>query len=173
MLHRYWGRAVAVAAFMCAPLLAGDYDHLFDVVKEIWPDRTVAMAICDKDANQFALIDLADTAKARNISLIIVDLRDEKDYNRTILTAMGRNPGFFLIIDEDPLLGSKGHLTSRMVYRVSGRDIPVVGISAEVLKHGAVLAVGSGAKDPIYVNKTAAAHIKIALPPDGVEPKAK
>jgi hypothetical protein len=149
--------------------MAGDYDHLFDVVKATWPERQVAMAFCDKDANQMALIDLADTAKERNISLVIVDLKDEKDYNKTMVNAMARNPGFVLIIDEDPLLGSKGRLTARMIYRVSGRLIPCVGISKVVLTHGAVLAVGSGAKDPVLVSKATAKQLKVTLPEEGVE----
>jgi len=173
MLHRSWGRAIAAAAILCAPLFGGDYDRLFDTVKELWPDRSVAMALCDKDANQFALIDLADTAKARNISLIIVDCREEKEYNRVMVNALARNPGFVLIIDEDPLLGAKGRLTSRMVYRLQGRSVPAVGISKHCIEQGAVLAVGAGAGDPIFASKELATRMSLPLPAKFTDPLAK
>ena len=155
---------------MCTPLLAGDFDHLFDVVRATWPERTSAMAICDKDANQFALIDLADSAKAKGISLVIVDLRDEKEYNRTMVTALSRSPSFFLLLDEDPLLGIKGRLTSRMIYRVSSKDIPTVSLNKDSLKLGAALTAGSGADDPVYVSKEVLKRMKLALPEKAVDP---
>jgi len=173
MFHLTTGRILAAAALLCAPLRAGDYDHLFDVVKEIWPERTVAMAICDKDASQFELIDLADTAKARNISLLIVDLREEKDYNKTLASAMSRNPGFVFIVEGDPLLGAKGRLTARMIYRASGRDVPTVGLSQGLLQLGAVLTAGPGAKDPVYVSKEAAERMKLPLPAGAIDPSVK
>lgn len=170
MLHKSVGRAIAAAVMVCAPLLAGDYDHVFDVVRDVWPERNVAMAICDKDANQMALLDLADSAKAHNLSLVIMDLRSEKEYNKTIIAALQHNPGFFLIIDEDPLMGSKGSLTARMTYRVGGKDIPAVGVSAAALKQGAVLTAGPGADDPVFVNKAAAKRMKLLLPSGAVDP---
>ncbi|GEM_PF-3230522 len=167
------GRMLAAAALLCAPLRAGDYDHLFDVVKDAWPERTVAMAVCDKDASQMELIDLAETAKARNISLLIVDLREEKDYNKTLASAMSRNPGFVFIIDADPLLGAKGRLTARMIYRASGRGIPTVGLSQGLLQLGAVLTAGPGAKDPVYANKETAERMKLPLPAGVIDPTLK
>jgi len=173
MLHRTWGRALAVAAILCAPMLAGDYDHLFDVVHETWPERTLAMAFCDKDLNQMTLIELADTAKAHDISLLIVDLREEKEYNKTVASALNRNPSFVLIIDDDALLGAKSRLTSRLIYRLSGKDIPSVGISKEIIKLGGTLAVGPNATDPIYGAKELARKMKVELPAKAVEPSAK
>jgi hypothetical protein len=170
MFQRSWGRFIAAAAIACAPAMAGDYDHVFDVVKATWPERQMAMAFCDKDANQMALIDLADTAKERNISLVIVDMKDEKEYNKTMINALARNPGFILIIDEDPLLGTNGRLTARMIYRVSGRLIPTVGINKAALSHGAILTAGSGAKDPVYGSKTVAKQLKLTLPEGAVDP---
>lgn len=173
MFHLSMGRSVAAVAILCAPLAAGDYDHLFDVVRDLWPERTVAMAICSKDANQFELIDLADTAKARNISLLIVDLREEKDYARVITSAMNRNPGFIFVLDGDPLLGAKGRLTARMIYRAMGRDIPTVGLSQGLLQMGAVLTAGPGPKDPVYVSKETAERMKLTLPSDAIDPTVK
>lgn len=160
---------VAAAALLCTPLLAGDYDHLFDVVKTVWPERVMAMAICDKDANQLALIDLADTAKAHGISLTICDLRDEKDYAKVLTTSLARNPGFLLILDDDTLLGGKGKFTARLIYRASGREIPSVGISKDALKAGAILVAGTGPKDKVYGNKEAAKRMKVELPPEAVD----
>jgi len=34
MLHRSLGRTLATVAFLCAPLFGGDYDHVFNVVKD-------------------------------------------------------------------------------------------------------------------------------------------
>jgi len=173
MFYQTWGRAVAVVAVLCVPLMGGDYDHVFDVAKEVWPERTMAMAFCNKDANEMALIELADSAKAHNLSLMIVDLRDEKEYNRTVASALSRNPGMVLIIDDDALLGAKGHLTARLIYRVQGKDIPVVGISKDLIKLGAVLATGSGAGDPVYAAKALAKKMNLALPEKTVEVPAK
>jgi hypothetical protein len=167
------GWAIAATALLCAPLAGGDYDHLFDVVRASWPERTMAMALCDKDASQMELIELADTAKARNISLLIVDLRDEKDYNRTMAGAMGRNPGFLFILDGDPLLGAKGKLTTRMIYRAASRGIPTVGLSQGLLGLGAVLTAGPDTKDPVYVSKETAEQLKLTVPPDAVDPTVK
>ncbi|BDU73830.1 hypothetical protein [Mesoterricola silvestris] len=173
MFHLSIGRILTAAAILSAPLRAGDYDHLFDVVRDVWPERTLAMAICDKDASQLELIDLAETAKARNISLLIVDLKEEKDYNKTMAGAMSRNPGFVFIIDGDPIMGAKGHLTARMIYRATGRDIPTVGLSQGLLQLGAVLTAGPGAKDPVYASKETAARMKLALPEGAVDPTTK
>jgi hypothetical protein len=56
-----------------------------------------------------------------------------------------------------------------MIYRVIGRDIPVVGISKEVLKHGAVLSVGGGEKDPIVVRKADLLKMKLSVPEKAVD----
>jgi hypothetical protein len=171
MPYRTWARTIIAGAFLCSPLLAGDYGRIFDVVREAWPERTVAVAMCDKDANQMALIELADDAKAHNVSLIIMDCKDEKQYGTSIVAALARNPGFFLIIDEDPLLGGKGRLTSRMTYRAGGRDIPTVGITQNTIKLGAVLATGPGEKDPTYASRAAAKRMNLTLPEGIVDPE--
>ena len=173
MFHRTWGQACAMAAILCAPLMGGDYDHVFDVVKENWPERTQAMAFCDKDLNQMALIELADTAKAHNISLLIVDLRDEKEYNKTVASALNRKPDFVLILDDDALLGGKGRLTPRLIYRVGGREIPAVGISKEAVKAGAVLAAGPNPTDPVYALKALAKKMNLSLPAKVIDPSEK
>lgn len=164
MLNRSLRSILTAGVLLGSPLFAGDYDHVFDVVKAVWPQRTLAMAICDKDANQLALIDLADTAKAHGISLTIIDLRNEKDYPRTLTSSLALKPGFLLIVDEDPLLGGKGKLTARMVYRGAGQGIPTVGISKDALKVGAVLMAATDPKGPVYANKEAAKQMNLELP---------
>ena len=170
MLRRSWGRALAAVVLLSAPLLAGDYDHVFDVVREAWPDRTVAMALCDKDANQMTLIELADSAKAHNLNLVIVDLKSEKDYNKTIIAALTHNPGFFLLLEDDAITGLKGPLTSRMIYRVAGKSVPTVALSKAALKLGAVLTAGPGTSDPVYVSNDVAKRMDLALPAGAIDP---
>lgn len=170
MFHRSWTRVAVAGALLCAPLFAGDYDHVFDVVKATWPERHVALTLCDKDANQLTLIDLADTAKARDISLIIMDLRDEKNYPRTLTAALTQKADFVLVIDDDPLLGVKGRLTARLIYRVSSNNLPVVGLSKDLLKLGAALTAGADPKDTVFVNKAVAKRMKITLPDGATDP---
>jgi len=173
MFKHAWGRCLAAAIIAAAPAFAGDYDRVFDVVKEAWPERTVALAVCNKDANQMALLDLADIAKAKGISLVIIDLKDEKDYNKTIALALGREPlpGFVLVMDEDPLLGAKGSHTARWIYRAHSKGIPAVGISAAVLKHGADLVAPPSEKEPVKVHKAELEKLKLAVPAKAVDAK--
>jgi hypothetical protein len=170
MLHRTWGRALAAAVVLAAPLLASDYDHVFDVVRDAWPDKTVAMALCDKDANQMALIDLADAAKAHNLTMVIVDLKAEKDYPRTITAALTKKPDFLFILEDDSLTGLKGSLTKRLIYRVGQNKIPAVALTKESLQLGVVLAAGAGPKDPVFANKEAAKQMDLTLPSEAVDP---
>jgi len=173
MLYKTLGRAVMAGALLCAPLMGGDYDHIFDVVKSTWPERTKAMAFCNKDANQMTLLELADTAKARNISLVIIDFKDEKVYDKTVDKAIWKKPGFVLIIDDDGLLGGKAALTARLIARFQDKDVPVVGISPDVMKLGAVLSTGPGAADPVYGAKAIAKKMDLELPEKAVEVVAR
>lgn len=173
MRSNLWGRVLVAAAILGAPLFAGDYDHLFSVIRDTWPEKNVVLSLCDKDANQMALIDLADSAKAKGLSLIIMDLKDEKSYNASMVTALTKNPGVLLVLEDDPLLGLKGRLTARMIYRVGGRDIPAVGLNKDLLKLGATLVTGAGADDPVYVNKDAAKHMKLPIPEKAADPFEK
>jgi hypothetical protein len=173
MQPKLWVRALAAAIAVCTPMLAGDYDHLLGVIRDAWPERNVVLSLCDKDANQMALMDLAEAAKGQGLSLIIMDLRDEKGYNATMANAMAKNPGVLLILDGDALAGVKGRLTSRMIYRVGGKEIPAVGLSRDLLALGATLATGTGEDDPVFVNKAVAKRMKISLPETAVDPSEK
>jgi CheY-like chemotaxis protein len=173
MQAHFWRRALVAAAILGAPLFAGDYDHLFGVIRDTWPEKNVLLSLCNKDANEMTLIDLADSAKAKGLSLIIMDIKDEKAYNATMTNALSKNPGVLLILEDDPLTGLKGHLTTRMIYRVGGREIPAVALSKDLLKLGGALATGSGADDPVYVNKEVIKRLKINLPDKCTDPSEK
>lgn len=168
-----WVRALAAVVVASIPMQAGDYDHLLGVIRDAWPERDVVLSLCNKDANQMALMDLAEAAKAQGLSLVIMDLRDEKGYNATMASAMAKNPGVLLVLDGDALTGVKGRLTSRMIYRVSGKGIPAVGLSRDLLGLGATLVTGTGEDDPVLVSKAAAKRMKITLPDTAVDPSEK
>ena len=172
MPNRWWSRVFVVAALVSAPLLAGDYDHVLDVVKQAWPARAKGMAICSLEANQFTLLDLVETAKARGISLVIINIKEIRDMEKTLQSALQRRPDFCLIIDDDTVLGSKSTLINRVVGRAAAQGVPTVGLSPEPLKFGAVLAVGAAPGAPILVNLAMARRMKLEIPEGAVDPTA-
>jgi ABC-type uncharacterized transport system substrate-binding protein len=164
---------VAACAIFSSALVAGDYTHVLDVVKQNWPDRTMGIAICSLEANQFALLDLVDTAKERGMSLVIMNLKTAKEAEQTIHAALNRHPGFFLIIDEDPLMGTKGRDLSTLTGRAMTYQIPTVGLSAEAIKHGATLAAGANPTDKVFYSGKLVKKLELTTPEGGVDVDVK
>jgi hypothetical protein len=173
MVKRLWASAFAVAALSSVTLLGGDYSHLLEVVKTNWPERSKGMAICSLQANQFTLLDLVDNAKEKGISLVIVNIKEMKEMEKTLGSALNRRPDFILIIDDDTVLGSKSTLIAKVVSRAAVKGIPTIGLSVDPLKFGAVLAVAAAADAPIYVNMAAAKQLKVDLPAGAVAAPGK
>ena len=170
MTIRPWILTVAACALFSSSLLAGDYGHVLDVVKQTWPERTKGIALCSLEANQFALLDLVDTAKEKGISLAIINVKNVKESDRDIQTALQRSPDFLLIIDEDPLMGSKGALLKRLVARAMGSKVPAVGLSADALEAGAVLAAGADPTAKVFYNGKMLKKLEMPIP-EGAEDK--
>ena len=164
MRNQCWARALAACAILSTSLLAGDYGHVLDVVQKAWPERTKGMAICSLEANQFALLDLVDTAKERGLSLVIVHLKDARDLDATLKTALMRHPDFVLIIDEDPILGSKGVSLSRLVGRAAAMGIPAVGLAPDLLNCGGAVAVAAATEAKVQYNAEVLKQLKLAVP---------
>ena len=164
MILRPLFRTLAVLALLALPLRAGDYDHLLGVVKKAWPERAKGVAICSLDANQLALLDLVDTAKAQGLTLTIVNLKDAKESDRTIRAGLADRPAFVLIIDEDPEMGTKGPLLGKLVTRALGQGVPVVGLAVEALGAGAALAAGPDPAAKVYYNGQVLRKLKLAIP---------
>lgn len=174
MLNRPWARALAACAILSTSLMAGDYDHVLDVMKQAWPERAKGVAICSLEANQFALLDLVDTAKDRGLSLVIMNMKEARELEATLKAALARRPQFFLIIDEDPILGAKGHSLSRLVGRASSAGIPSVSLSEVALASGVAMAVGSAADAKVVVNEDVIKRLKLTRPEGAVAaPAAK
>ena len=171
MLNRTWGIAFAATVLSSISLMAGDYSHLLEVVQKTWPERNKAMAICSLEANQFTLLELVENARDKGISLVILNIKDLRDMDKTIVSALSRRPGFCLIIDDDTVLGSKSSLIARVSSRAAMQGVPMVGLSPEPLKHGAVLAVGSAPDAKILVNFEMAKRLKLDLPEGAVDSK--
>ena len=168
MLDRTWARALAVCALLSTSLLAGDYGHVLDVVSQTWPERGKGVVLCSLEANQFTLLDLVDTAKERGLSLTIVNLKELKALDKTIATTLSRRPDFVLIIDDDPILGSKGSALPRLLARAASLGIPTVGMSVEPLKVGGALAAGAAATDKVYYSDAVLKTLKLPIPEGAV-----
>ena len=171
MFKRSWAIVFAAVIVSSASLMAGDYSHLLEVVQKTWPERTKAMAICSLEANQFTLLELVENARDKGISLVILNIKDLRDMDKTVVSALSRRPGFCLIIDDDTVLGSKSSLIGRVASRAAMQGIPLVGLSPEPLKHGAVLAVGSAADAKVLVNFDMAKRLKLEMPEGAIDTK--
>jgi hypothetical protein len=168
MLDRTWARALAVCAVLSTSLLAGDYGHVLDVVSQAWPERAKGVVLCSLEANQFTLLDLVDTAKERGLNLTIVNMKELKALDKTIATTLSRRPDFVLIIDDDPILGSKGTALPRLLARAASLGIPTVGMSVEPLKVGGAIAAGAAVTDKVYFNEVVLKTLKLPIPDGAV-----
>lgn len=157
-------RLGALVAFATLPVCAGDYDDLLKSVRLAWPERTTGAAICSLDANQLALMDLAESAKTLNISLIIMNVQKPQELRNTLNTLLGKKPGFLVLIDDDPILGVKSGHTRQIIGQAASRKIPTVALTEEAIALGAVFAVGPATKGKLVTNPKAAERIGVPLP---------
>ncbi|HLO65787.1 MAG TPA: hypothetical protein VK188_02135 [Holophaga sp.] len=174
MLNHAFGRLAAIAAIAAAPALAGDYDRIFDVVKETWPARDTVLAVCNMNDNQLALLDLAETAKTKGFSLMIMDLRADKDFARTLSGVMARDlkRAFVVLIDEDTILGVKGTRTNEWITRLRTlKGVPTVAGSEGAFKAGAALWVPASDKDVLKARKLEIERMDLKVPAKAVDAK--
>lgn len=174
MLNRTFSRLAAVAAIVAAPAFAGDYDRIFDVVKESWPARDTVLAVCNMNDNQLALLDLAETAKSKGFSLMIMDLRADRDFARMLSGVMARDlkRTFVVIVDEDAILGAKGTRTNEWITRLRTlKGVPTVAGSEGAFKAGAALWVPAAAAEGLKVRKLEVERMDLKVPAKAVDAK--
>ena len=169
---RWVSRVCTLALLLIAPAFAGDYDHALDVIKKAWPERVKGVAVCNLEANQLAMLELVDTAKAKGVSLAIINLQGAKDLNKTATTALNRNADFLLFIDDDPFVGVKTDLGKTLAKRALARGLPVVALTRDALKEGAALAVGAGAQDAVYYNAEVIKKLGVVIPEGALDAAA-
>jgi len=158
--------ALATTILINAPVFAGDYDQVLSAVQRLWPDKTTAAAICSVDWTQQALLDLTDAAKSRGISLMILNVKTQKDVDNTLNNLLSRRPQFMILIEGDPMVGIKSRSTDLIIGRAAARRIPTVALTEEGLSRGAVMAAGEATKGKVLWNVKVAKKLELPQPTD-------
>jgi ABC-type uncharacterized transport system substrate-binding protein len=161
-------KACLVAMVAVAFAWAGDFDDVLTTVKATWPEKNTVGVLCDIDINQMALLDLTDAAKAKNMSVVVMNLKQMRDIEKQMRSLLDKHVDFVLLMDDDPIFGVKSPKTERTIGIAEGRGVPTVSISAAALKVGALFVVGADTKGRILASAAMAKKLKLDLP-DGAE----
>lgn len=145
-------------------LFAGDYDALIKTMKASLPDGKEAVVVCDLELSRFAVTDLASATRAAGITLQAVNVKTDKDVDTAKSSINSMRPDFIVLVDSDPVLGTKGKLTKSFISSALMQSIPSVGVHADFLKVGGVLAVGPKTEGKVIASGKLTKSLRLKVP---------
>ncbi|HJV48989.1 MAG TPA: hypothetical protein VJ549_06920 [Geothrix sp.] len=163
---------VAAITLVGFALSAEDFQPLMKTTQSTWPEKQHIGVICNFQANEDQIWDLARAA-GKDAHITVIDARATDQSNVAAIMLADHRVDYVVLMPKDRYFSDGSFGAKLAVNRLAGLGVPAIGTTPYAVKQGAVFSMGDGTEGQLLVTDKLIGTVDVILPhPDKVSQKA-